>query len=191
MNSVSGNPVIRVVTAHLLAQFDMLLADRTMPMGSAPLGNAPHRPAQTLGHRLAFDRPSAPPRLAPVMAIRCCFVYTLLEFLGIRRISQQQVPAVHPAALRCLRLAVPQSTRFVSLPGAGQALPDGLQPAGLLQKVSNLHHARCPPSPSLLGTICASAQAFSRKGSSRGRVEGSAVFPLIVWATADRAPTRS
>lgn len=37
-----------------------------------------------------------------------------------------------------------------SLPGAGQALLDGLLPARFLQKVSNSLHARCPPSPSFL-----------------------------------------
>ena len=37
-----------------------------------------------------------------------------------------------------------------SLPGAGQALLGGLSPAGLLQKVFNSLHVRCPPFPSFL-----------------------------------------
>jgi hypothetical protein len=37
-----------------------------------------------------------------------------------------------------------------SLPAAGQALPDGLSPAGFLRKVFNSLHARCPPFPSFL-----------------------------------------
>jgi hypothetical protein len=36
------------------------------------------------------------------------------------------------------------------LPGAGQALLDGLSPAGLLQKVFNSLHVRWPPFPSFL-----------------------------------------
>jgi hypothetical protein len=36
------------------------------------------------------------------------------------------------------------------LPGAGQALMDGLSPAGSLQKVSNSLHACCPPFPGFL-----------------------------------------
>jgi hypothetical protein len=36
------------------------------------------------------------------------------------------------------------------LPGAGQALLDGLLPAGLLQKVFNSLHVRWPPFPSFL-----------------------------------------
>ena len=37
-----------------------------------------------------------------------------------------------------------------SLPAAGQALPDGLLPAGFLQKVFNSLHVRWPPFPSFL-----------------------------------------
>ncbi len=37
-----------------------------------------------------------------------------------------------------------------SLPGAGQALPGGLSPAGLRQKVFNSPHVGCPPLPSFL-----------------------------------------
>ena len=37
-----------------------------------------------------------------------------------------------------------------SLPGAGQALLDGLLPAGFLQKVSDSHHGHPPPFPSFL-----------------------------------------
>ena len=36
------------------------------------------------------------------------------------------------------------------LPAAGQALPDGLSPAGLLRKVFNSPHVRWPPFPSFL-----------------------------------------
>ena len=36
------------------------------------------------------------------------------------------------------------------LPGAGQALLDGLLPAGFRQKVFNSPHVRCPPFPSFL-----------------------------------------
>ncbi|MGO9111037.1 MAG: hypothetical protein ACLP9L_17580, partial [Thermoguttaceae bacterium] len=39
------------------------------------------------------------------------------------------------------------------LPGAGQALPDGLSSAEFLQKVFNSHHVRLPPRTKLLGTI--------------------------------------
>ncbi len=40
-----------------------------------------------------------------------------------------------------------------SLPGAGQALLDGLSPAGFLQKVSDSHHVHHPPFPSFLAQV--------------------------------------
>ena len=65
--AVAGDPVVRVVSAHLLTQYCMLFADREVPVIPAPLSNAPHGSAKSLRGRLPHHRPPAPPRSAPVM----------------------------------------------------------------------------------------------------------------------------
>ncbi len=64
---VVGDPIVSVMSANLLTQYCMLLADRSVPVVPTPLGNAPHRPAQTLRGRLPHYRPTAPNRATPVM----------------------------------------------------------------------------------------------------------------------------
>ena len=64
---------------------------------------------------------------------------------GLSRLNRM-ASGMMPYVSRC-RLPV---TAQGSLPGAGQALPDGLLPAGFLRKVFNSLHVRRPPFPSFL-----------------------------------------
>ena len=64
---------------------------------------------------------------------------------GLSRLNRM-ASGMTPYVSRC-RLPV---TAQGSLPGAGQALPDGLLPAGFLRKVFNSLYVRCPPFPSFL-----------------------------------------
>jgi len=59
------------------------------------------------------------------------------------------------------------------LPGAGQALPDGLSPAEFLQKVFNSLHVGYPPSSKLLGTIPVSTLVSTRTGGRRRFITSS------------------
>jgi hypothetical protein len=68
--AVVGDPVVRVMSTYLLTQQCVLRADRAVPVPPAPLGNALHRPTQTLRSRLPHHNPEAPSRTSPSMGPR-------------------------------------------------------------------------------------------------------------------------
>ena len=87
---IARDSIVRIMAAHLLDQFRVLFDDRMMSVRPTPLGDAPHRAAQSLRGRLAYHRPAAPSGSAPVMS------------------EAQQVERARPSivvALRVVRLA--------------------------------------------------------------------------------------